>query len=184
MKTARKKAAREMDLAKVEKHARRISLGSDAYLKQPIRKDYSDEFYTPDEIPAALGTFDLDPSAGPKSHAKKNIRLPKDGLRCKWKGRVWLNPPYSNIHDWLARFIRHGNGICLVNARCETGWFQRLAQHADTILLLRGRVQFQRPGKTDTHPTCGSVLVAYGRRNAKALLTSRLAGIVMRREVS
>lgn len=141
---------------------------------------YSDEYYTPDYIPAALGHFDLDPAAGPKSHATVNIRLPQDGLKIAWGGRVWLNPPYLDIEPWLEKFARHGNGICLVNVRCETRWFQELIASASLALFLRGRIKFTRPnGQVATNPPTGSVLVAYGQTNAEALAGSGLKGMYL-----
>jgi len=139
---------------------------------------YSDEYYTPDRIPRALGGFDLDPCAGPKSHARRNVRRPKCGLTMPWSGRVWLNPPYSNVHEWLDKFAAHGNGIALVNARPETQWFQRIATKADGILWLRGRVEFEKPDGSRGHATVGSVLLAYGKHNAEALQSSRLPGVM------
>jgi hypothetical protein len=139
---------------------------------------YSDEWYTPERITTALGAFDLDPCAGPKSHARRNIRRPACGLRIPWEGRVWLNPPYSNVHEWLDRFTRHGNGIALVNARPETQWFQCLARGADALLWIKGRVYFEKPDGSTGHTTVGSVLVAYGKHNAKALRNSKLPGLL------
>src|ERR1035438_10355266 len=86
---------REIMLHSASMHSRKSILDA-------IRsKDYSDEFYTPDPIVDALGAFDLDPCAGPKSHAKRNVRKPECGLTMDWSGRVWMNPPYWRIHDWL-----------------------------------------------------------------------------------
>jgi len=139
---------------------------------------YSDEWYTPERITRALGDFDLDPCAGPKSHAKRNVRRPTCGLSMPWQGRVWLNPPYSNVHEWLDRFTAHGDGIALVNARPETQWFQRLAAKADVLLWLKGRVQFEKPDGTTGHTTVGSVLVAIGKHNAESLRNSKLPGLL------
>lgn len=141
--------------------------------------DYSDEWYTPERIVSALGSFDLDPSAGPMGHAMRNISLPEDGLSVNWDGRVWLNPPYSNVHEWLAKFIAHNNGIALVNTRPETQWFQKLAAGASACLWLKGRIKFNMPDGPAKHPTVGSVLVAYGKANASALMKSGLPGVVM-----
>jgi phage N-6-adenine-methyltransferase len=147
------------------------------------KTNYSDEWYTPPRIVSALGPFDLDPSAGPMNHAARNIRHPEEcGLAVEWSGRVWLNPPYSNVHLWLAKFAEHGDGITLVNARPETQWFQRLVANAAAVHWLRGRIQFDMPEGPSKHPTVGSVLVAYGERNAAALLSSGLPGVVMRVE--
>ena len=55
-----------------------------------------------------------------------------------------------------------------------------LAAGADAVLFLRGRVHCLRPeGVKQTTATVGSVLVAYGERNAAALLASGLPGVVM-----
>jgi hypothetical protein len=143
-------------------------------------RSYSDEWYTPAHIPAALGRFDMDPCAGPSSsHATRNVRLPEDGLKVPWSGRVWFNPPYSNLYDWLALFQAHGNGIALVNMRCETIWFQSLASHCDGLLFLKGRLAFEDArGNSGNCSTVGSVLVAYGKRNARALARSGLPGLL------
>lgn len=140
-------------------------------------KDYSDEFYTPDHIVSALGAFDMDPCAGPKNHATRNVRRPDCGLEMEWVGRVWLNPPYWLIHSWLEKFARHANGICLVNARPETRWFQRLLAGSAGALWLRGRISFEQPNGKRGHGPVGSVLIAYGVRNAGALLCSGLPGV-------
>lgn len=145
----------------------------------PRRSAYSDEWYTPPCIVQTLGAFDLDPCAGPMAHAARNIAKEIDGLSIEWTGRVWLNPPYSDIYEWLERFARHGNGVALVGARSETQWFQRLAGAADACLWLRGRVRFERPGGPKQNPTVGSVLVAYGAANAVALAESGLPGVLM-----
>lgn len=140
---------------------------------------YSDEYYTPPAIVASLGTFDLDPCAGPSQHARRNITPPADGLAIAWRGRVWLNPPYSNVHLWLDRFMEHGNGIALVNARPDAAWWQKLAERATALLFIAGRVKFLTPGGEKRNPPVGSVLVVYGCRNAEALRTSGLAGLLV-----
>ena len=138
---------------------------------------YDDEWYTPDYIVEALGVFDMDPCAGPKRFAKLNISLPEDGLKCDWQGRVWLNPPYSTIEDWIKKFVAHRDGIILVNARPETQWFQYLARNASMILWLKGRLAFGHAGNMSKRATVGSVLVAYGQNNAIVISRSGLDGI-------
>ena len=158
---------------------RQLAIAQGRCYRGHTKRPYSDEFYTPPEIPAACGSFDLDPCAGPSHHAARNIRRPKDGLAANWKGRVWLNPPYSRIEDWLARFMRHRNGIALVNARPDAAWFQEFASHASALLFLRGRTHFTTPDGETRNPPVGSVLVAYGKRNATALRRSGLPGVLV-----
>jgi hypothetical protein len=142
--------------------------------------NYTDEWYTPRHITAALGHFDLDPCAGPSTrHARRNIRRPRCGLASDWKGRIWLNPPYSTMMPWLEKLVAHGDGIALVNARMETGWFQRLVSHAAGILLPKGRIVFEGP-KGKNSPPIGSALVAFGDENFKALKRSKIEGLVFR----
>lgn len=61
-------------------------------------KNSTDEWYTPKEIIDALGEFDLDPCAPMRPlwrTARVMYNKEQDGLKQKWEGRVWLNPPYS-----------------------------------------------------------------------------------------
>lgn len=126
----------------------------------PRKKTYSDEWYTPEHIVKALGPFDLDPCAGAMNHGKVNYR--ENGLGQPWEGRVWMNPPYSDIQLWLEKFAEHDNGIALVNARPETKWFQWFCGYASAVLFIYGRLDFYSPGSKPGRPPCGSVLVAYG----------------------
>lgn len=177
------RSAKGINKGKFDEHTgRKVAiLSRHFYLNGTKPTTYSDEFYTPPELVAALGRFDLDPCAArTTNHATRNHRR-KDGcgLKLRWRGRVWLNPPYSNIHDWLDKFIRHANGICLVNSRCETAWFQQLIARADAVLFLKCRVNFIRPNKPRSHPPCGSALIAYGAANRDALRESNLAGVLL-----
>jgi hypothetical protein len=156
---------------------RLVSIGRE-YLSGHKRVEYSDEYYTPEWIPAAISGFDLDPCAGPiASHAKVNWRLPKeDGLVLPWFGCVWCNPPYSDLYKWLAKFTEHGNGVLCVNCRADTHWFQDLIANGDGLLVLRGRVQFIS-GKTSKRATVGTALVAYGSSARRRLFRSGLPGL-------
>lgn len=90
-----------------------------------------------------------------------------------------MNPPYLEIHDWLEKFQAHGNGVALLNARCETKWFQSLASGADALLFVKSRIMFKRPSGNEGHPPVGSVLIAYGPENAIALKQSGIPGLVL-----
>lgn len=69
--------------------------------------------------------------------------LDGDGAAAVWSGRVWLNPPYSEIDRWMARMAAHGRGTALVFARTETRWwFESVWPRASAVLFLRGRLSF------------------------------------------
>lgn len=107
----------------------------------------SDEWYTPPEIFQALNVrFDLDVASPGKDHwvpADKVITEEDDGLKSKWEGRIWMNPPFGGRNGqvpWLEKFVKHGNGIALVAARTSSGWFQDLIPQCDAILFPRGKL--------------------------------------------
>lgn len=108
-----------------------------------------DEYLTPPEILRPLGKFDLDPCAPvypPWKTAKRHFHVNQDGLSQKWKGRVWLNPPFGRVAPaWLARMAQHANGIALIPARTETDYFFRYVWECPTasgVLFLRSRPHF------------------------------------------
>ena len=83
----------------------------------------SDDWYTPPLVFDALGiTFDLDPCAPPGGvpwiPAPRWFTESDDGLSQPWRGRVWLNPPYSSPAPWLEKFVDHGDGVALIE-RCH-----------------------------------------------------------------
>ncbi|MEE8598280.1 MAG: DNA N-6-adenine-methyltransferase [Dehalococcoidales bacterium] len=145
----------------------------------------SDTWLTPVAIIGQLGSFDLDPCAAisqPWATAKKHYTITDDGLAQEWKGRVWLNPPYSReAVIWLRRLSQHGNGIALMFARTETKWFWETVWESSTasaIMFLRNRLYFYKANGNRAKANAGapSVLVAYGYSNAKVLENSLIDG--------
>src|ERR1043166_792351 len=139
----------------------------------------SDEWYTPPALVRALGDFDLDPACGPlcpNITARRRVGPKEDGLSIAWRGRVWLNPPFSNSTPWVERMIEHGNGILLSFCRSDAGWFQRAICAGQGVFLLMGRTEFDRPnGKTSRCPL-GCCLIPFGRENRDAILKSGIRG--------
>lgn len=106
-------------------------------------KGATDVWLTPLSIVNALGPFDLDPCGFPGHRtADCLITLPDDGLFQPWSGRVWLNPPYSNVEVWLQRLVNHGTGVALVFARTETRWAQKILPHAESVFFPAKRIRF------------------------------------------
>jgi len=165
-------------------------------ITQPTRRDMAshqipaggaikstDEWLTPPDLIEAIGPFDLDPcSPGdrrPWDTAAKHYSLEDDGLRQPWEGRVWLNPPYSQAARWLDRLATHGHGTALIFARTETRlWFDHVWPKASGILFIKGRLHFHYASGKRASANSGapSVLVAYGKHDARVLASEPMAG--------
>ena len=101
----------------------------------------SQDWITPQHILRALGPFDLDPAAAdprPWDCAKVNWTEKDAGFIRDWTGRIFLNPPFDRrqVGKWVAKLAVHGDGILLIHARTEAGWFEPIWARADAILFL------------------------------------------------
>lgn len=148
---------------------------------------------TPPYVIDALGgwqSFDMDPCAAPSPRPwptalYMNTQSDSDGLRIDWRGRVWLNPPYSSpgVGDWLQRMAEHDNGTALIFARTETDIFDRYVwQSAHGLLFLVGRLYFHLPDGSRAAGNAGapSVLAAYGENDRDILAEAKLPGHFVR----
>lgn len=114
----------------------------------PNHKGRTDVWLTPIEIIKNLGdNFDLDP-CGESFHRTAKQIYTENGLIKPWKGNVWLNPPYSQVSDWLEKLSKHNNGTALVFARTDTKWAQKAMREAVSIFFLKGRVKFLKYDKS------------------------------------
>ena len=88
-------------------------------------------------------------------------------------------PPYGKeTASFLMKMSKHNNGLALVFARTDTKWFHDYAAKADSLLFLKGRVQFvDGTGLTKSSgSTCGSVLIGFGEQATQVLRNSRISG--------
>lgn len=136
------------------------------------------EWYTPEKYLEAartvLGEFDLDPAsskiANASVKAKKIHTIEDDGLTKKWKGKIWLNPPYSQpqiaqfteklVSEYLAGHV--SEAIALTHNYTDTRWFQHLARHCSAICFTKGRVGFLDPVGKKAAPTQGQAFFYLG----------------------
>jgi len=131
-------------------------------------KGATDVWLTPLEIIHNLGNnFDLDP-CGELDHPTAKKIYSEDGLSKEWYGRVWLNPPYSSVGEWLERLSSHGNGVALVFARTDTKWAQRIIPKATQVFFLAKRIKFLNKDKSHPKFTAGapSMFLNFGPRQS------------------
>jgi hypothetical protein len=159
--------------------------------------DYSgDEWYTPIEyINAArevLGTIDLDPASCLAAQALVKARqiytVDDDGLQQSWRGRVWLNPPYSMplIQKFVKRLIDHYESgdvtaaIILTNNCTDACWFHSLLESYPACFT-RGRIPFWRPGQSTFATRQGQAFFYLGPTPARFVGSFSQFGIVVAR---
>jgi len=145
----------------------------------------SNEWYTPPEIFTKLKVdFDLD-VASPKEKipwlpTENWFSKDDDGLKQDWFGFVWCNPPYGKETGlWLEKFIKHDNGIALVNSRTDTRWFHNYATKADILCFVKGRISFYKPHAVNKHiqgqsSSTGTLLLGCGDKAIQAIKKAKL----------
>jgi hypothetical protein len=71
----------------------------------------------------------------------------QDGLRQRWIGTCWMNPPYGRtIGAWVKKAreesLKGAIVVGLVPARTDTSWWQHEVMQCREIRLLKGRLRF------------------------------------------
>ena len=113
--------------------------------------------------------FDLDPAATPENARAPRFYTPADdGLTKDWFGRVWVNPPYSGVRDWVRKAVAEAQRaeveyvVMLLPARTDTRWFHDLVRpHAQQVIFVRGRLKFKGGASSAPFP---SMLVIFDGR--------------------
>lgn len=135
---------------------------------------------------AGVEAWDLDVAACEEAHlAPRYFAKADDGLVQSWAGRVWCNPPFSDIEPWVAKAWKesaHCPAIVMLlpASRTEQKWFQELVEpYRDgrgwsvpevglTTHFLPGRTRFGHPSNREGvgvgSPPFGCVLLVWRRR--------------------
>jgi len=110
----------------------------------------TDLWATPPELFARLNEefhFTLDVCALPQNAKCRRFFTPEhDGLKQRWSGCSWMNPPYGRtIGLWMRKAWEESQRgvtvVCLVPARTDTAWWHDYAARGE-VRFLRGRLKF------------------------------------------
>lgn len=115
------------------------------------------EEFTP--ISNRFGWFNLDVAAAPhNAKCDRYYTIEDNGLEQPWYGRVWCNPPYSDLGSWVQKawdeWPHCETIVMLVPAnRTEQKWWQEhveMPRRNGTLKVefLPGRMRFDRPNAT------------------------------------
>lgn len=140
----------------------------------PQQRTSSDDHYTPKHIFDVLNiTFDLDVASPPGGIAyipsARYYTQEEDGLSQPWQGRVWMNPPYSNVQPWIDKWLDHANGIALLPCVKHSRWVETLWNSSAKVAWInRDEVKFSGNGiEKQIWPIVW--LWAIGKSNEKAI---------------
>jgi len=111
--------------------------------------------------------FTLDVCATESNAKCWHYYTPEDnGLKRKWEGRCWMNPPYGReIVHWVERaskqlkYRRVELIVALLPARTDTKWWHEFVMpHASMIRYIEGRLKFVGGPSSAPFP---SIVVVY-----------------------
>lgn len=156
----------------------------------PVELNDGDQRFTTSETDlwcrqrAKVDAWDLDVAACDEAHlAERYFTKADDGLMQPWKGRVWCNPPFSDIGPWVDKAWHEFNearaitiAMLLPASRTEQPWWQsgveayrdgraELLGSTFTTHFLPGRTRFGHPGNPQGigvgSPPFGCVLLVW-----------------------
>ena len=138
-------------------------------------KDYGetvDDRGTPEDLIRELqkangGLFTTDPCSGaePRPIAETRWTVGDNGLAQDWEGSVFVNPPYSEMDDWVDKVLTENkrNATDYILLLCKSprtsDWFHAAAEEAGHILVFDHRLKFH--GSDDAAPF-SSCILTYG----------------------
>jgi ParB family transcriptional regulator, chromosome partitioning protein len=162
------------------------------------RNSGNPEWYAADHLikaaHAVMGGIDLDPASCALANevvvAAKFYTKNDDGLAQPWRGRIWLNPPYSTglIEKFATRLLESltigdvTEACCLFNNSTDAKWFQSLALASSAVCFTKGRKNYWHPNETlftATSPLQGQSIIYFGNNQRKFVAEFSKVGIVL-----
>lgn len=111
----------------------------------------------------AIHHFTLDVCAVAENAKCENYISPEqDGLKTKWEGCCWCNPPYGReIGKWVEKaYNSNCKVVMLLPVRTDTKWFHNYCMKGQ-IEFLRGRLKF---GESKNSAPFPSMIVIFNGR--------------------
>jgi len=138
------------------------------------------EWYTPpiyiDAARRVMGAIDIDPASSELANKTVKAHIfytaQENGLDKEWRGKLWMNPPYSGdlISKFIAKYSKHigqevEEGIVLVNNATESAWFQQLVSVSSAVVFPNSRIKFiDKNGIPSGAPLQGQAFVYSGKQ--------------------
>jgi hypothetical protein len=134
----------------------------------------NDELYTPAWIFDLLGLqFDLDVASSDSQEiivpAANKFTINDDALSQEWKGRVWMNPPFSKPAPWVEKWLAHSNGIALLPLSGNSRWWRALWESDASVAMIKPNTGFTNPAGKEQKIMYGISLWALGEENKEAI---------------
>jgi hypothetical protein len=160
----------------------------------PIRseRESNHERYTPSELIALVhrtfGQIDLDPASSKEANkvvkAKSFFTKQKDGLKHKWHGRVFLNPPFDDWPTWMAKLdqeIKSGRvKQTIVVGPANISAYRPLLERGGLLFIPDERPKYYDPNSDKLiDPPFGSLICYVGRDHDRFVKVFGASGLVL-----
>lgn len=164
-----------------EEQAEIVSLSKEEIKKHVLAMKHTgdEESYTPpayiESAVEVMGRIDLDPASNEMAQLTVNAdhfyTVENDGLTKEWRGKVWMNPPYTArvINVFISKLVSHyvagevTEAIVLTNNNTDTSWFHEAANNAAAVCFTSGRINFLKRDGSKSSPTNGQSFIYFGK---------------------
>lgn len=137
-------------------------------LVQPPLPTMPDNWFTPDdlyqEFVERYGPFTLDVAATERNAKCEEYYTEEvNGLTMPWSGRVWCNPPYQKLIQWVKKAFdetQAGNceiAVLLLPAHTSTEWFHDYVLPHAELYWVRGKRKFGGRSSSALMPSVGVI---------------------------
>jgi ParB family chromosome partitioning protein len=134
----------------------------------------------------------LDPASSEAANkvikAKRYFDEATNGLEQKWKGSIWMNPPYAQplINNFIDKLEteEYEQAIVLVNNATETKWGQKLLSLSAAVCFHSPRIRFVSvDGELGDAPLQGQMICYIGANYKEFITEFKQYGICLRKTV-